>query len=161
MNGHNTDSEAHLQGQFWLRGGSPDLREKHTECMYGRALTGTKEQRAPSTQAFHPAHCCGPTAYCYGSLHTPRTRSTCSPGAQVILPRLLSRFPRERAGPGAGAVSGLMSPKGKTDKLCKPLRIPAKAATPLPQIPQPHSPHCKGAGCRAHPSGLFIRGRSL
>lgn len=48
MNGHNTDSEAHLQGQFWLRGGSPDLREKHTECMYGRALTGTKEQRAPS-----------------------------------------------------------------------------------------------------------------
>lgn len=33
--GHRADSKAHLQGQFGLRGGSPDLRGKHTECMPG------------------------------------------------------------------------------------------------------------------------------
>lgn len=90
-------------------------------------------------------------AYCNGSLHT-QSKGTCWPGSQVMLPRLLSRFPRERAGPGAAAVSGLISPKGKTDKLCRSLRIPAKAATLLPQIPQPHSP----LHCRARPSGLSI-----
>lgn len=68
-----------------------------------------------------------------------------------MLTRLLSRFPRERADPGAGAVSGLLNLKGKTHKLCKPLRITAKGATSLPQAPQPHSPHCKSAGCLAHP----------
>ena len=33
--GHKAESEAQLQGQFGLRGGSPDLREKHTEWMPG------------------------------------------------------------------------------------------------------------------------------
>lgn len=150
----NVDNEAHLQGQFGLRGGSPDLREKHTEGMPG--TWQAPEAKIPhNTQAFHPAHCCLLQWQLPRTLKQGHLQSRCTSDAATTL----QSIPKGH-GPGAGAVSGLMSLKGK---LCKPLRTPSKAAVPLAQIPQPHSPHCNGAEPtpKEFSSQLIMRSTSL
>lgn len=68
-----TVRQAHLQGQSGLRGGSPDLREKLTECMPG------------PHRHFHPAHCCSPITYCSDTLKQGHLRSRCTSDAATTL----------------------------------------------------------------------------
>lgn len=114
------------------------------------------EAKTPhNTQAFHPAHCCLLQWQLPRTLKQGHLRSRGTSDAATTL----QSIPKGH-GPGAGAVSGLMSLKGK---LCKPLRTPAKAAVPLAQIPQPHSPHCNGAEPtpKEFSSQLIMRSTSL